>query len=164
MYFKKFKFWEGFVSNSIQGMQWCRQIYRPRTRHIRQKWLDFLCADYLIKFIVVGAAGSGKSCFLHRFLDDSCEPYSQLSGLHPAIRASWIILTSAHDKLTQPVRAVRENSVHTIGVEFGSRVVRAAGRAVKLQVWDTAGQERFRSVTRSYYRYDTCASRWSNCI
>jgi len=41
---------------------------------------------------------------------------------------------------------------HTVGVEFGSKVVNVSGRRIKLQVWDTAGQERFRSVTRSYYR------------
>ncbi|KAG5682365.1 hypothetical protein PVAND_011721 [Polypedilum vanderplanki] len=46
----------------------------------------------------------------------------------------------------------KEDSSHTIGVEFGSRVVSVGGKSIKLQVWDTAGQERFRSVTRSYYR------------
>jgi len=46
----------------------------------------------------------------------------------------------------------KKNSAHTIGVEFGSRIVEVAGKRVKLQIWDTAGQERFRSVTRSYYR------------
>jgi len=43
------------------------------------------------------------------------------------------------------------DSTHTIGVEFGSKVI-DAGKFLKLQIWDTAGQERFRSVTRSYYR------------
>mmetsp|Transcript_39549 Transcript_39549/g.77801 ORF Transcript_39549/g.77801 Transcript_39549/m.77801 type:complete len:134 (+) Transcript_39549:37-438(+) len=43
-------------------------------------------------------------------------------------------------------------TTHTIGVEFGSKILPVAGRNVKLQIWDTAGQERFRSVTRSYYR------------
>ncbi|XP_062503687.1 ras-related protein Rab-4B-like [Corticium candelabrum] len=46
----------------------------------------------------------------------------------------------------------KQESSHTIGVEFGSKLVNAAGKTVKLQIWDTAGQERFRSVTRSYYR------------
>ena len=46
----------------------------------------------------------------------------------------------------------KEDSSHTIGVEFGSKIVPVGGRTVKLQIWDTAGQERFRSVTRSYYR------------
>ncbi|XP_052127160.1 ras-related protein Rab-4B [Frankliniella occidentalis] len=46
----------------------------------------------------------------------------------------------------------KDNSSHTIGVEFGSKIVKVGGKSVKLQIWDTAGQERFRSVTRSYYR------------
>jgi len=46
----------------------------------------------------------------------------------------------------------KSESSHTIGVEFGSKVVNVGGKSIKLQIWDTAGQERFRSVTRSYYR------------
>jgi len=44
------------------------------------------------------------------------------------------------------------DSPHTIGVEFGTRIIDVLGKKIKLQVWDTAGQERFRAVTRSYYR------------
>jgi len=41
---------------------------------------------------------------------------------------------------------------HTIGVEYGTRIIEVQGQKIKLQIWDTAGQERFRAVTRSYYR------------
>lgn len=74
--------------------------------------------DYLFKFLVIGRAGSGKSCLLHQFVENK----------------------------------FKEDSSHTIGVEFGSKIVNVGGKSVKLQIWDTAGQERFRSVTRSYYR------------
>jgi len=46
----------------------------------------------------------------------------------------------------------KKGSSHTIGVEFGSRIINISGKRIKLQIWDTAGQERYRSVTRSYYR------------
>lgn len=46
----------------------------------------------------------------------------------------------------------KEDTTHTIGVEFGSKILNVGNKAIKLQIWDTAGQERFRSVTRSYYR------------
>ena len=39
---------------------------------------------------------------------------------------------------------VKQDSSHTIGVEFGSRIINVGGKSVKLQIWDTAGQERFR--------------------
>ena len=41
---------------------------------------------------------------------------------------------------------VKQDSNHTIGVEFGSKIISVGGKSVKLQIWDTAGQERFRSV------------------
>jgi len=44
------------------------------------------------------------------------------------------------------------DSSHTIGVEFGMRMIEVMGKTIKLQIWDTAGQERFRAVTRNYYR------------
>lgn len=46
----------------------------------------------------------------------------------------------------------RKQSTHTIGVEFGTKIISIGGRQIKLQIWDTAGQERYRAVTRSYYR------------
>lgn len=50
------------------------------------------------------------------------------------------------------VCVVMADCPHTIGVEFGTRIMEVHGQKVKLQIWDTAGQERFRAVTRSYYR------------
>ncbi|KAM7537044.1 hypothetical protein Aperf_G00000070948 [Anoplocephala perfoliata] len=44
-----------------------------------------------------------------------------------------------------------QNIQHTIGAEFGSRIINVDGTHVKIQIWDTAGQERFRSLARSYY-------------
>ncbi|XP_077287571.1 ras-related protein Rab-4B-like [Arctopsyche grandis] len=46
----------------------------------------------------------------------------------------------------------KDDRCHTVGVEFGSKIINIGGKATKLQIWDTAGQERFRSVTKSYYR------------
>jgi len=46
----------------------------------------------------------------------------------------------------------RKNSLQTIGVEFGTKIISLEQSKIKLQIWDTAGQERYRAVTRSYYR------------
>ncbi|KTG40552.1 hypothetical protein cypCar_00002778, partial [Cyprinus carpio] len=74
--------------------------------------------NFLFKFLVIGNAGTGKSCLLHQFIE----------------------------------KRFKDDSNHTIGVEFGSKIISVVNKFVKLQIWDTAGQERFRSVTRSYYR------------
>ncbi|XP_036210546.1 ras-related protein Rab-4A isoform X4 [Myotis myotis] len=42
---------------------------------------------------------------------------------------------------------VKDDSNHTIGVEFGSKIINVGGKYVKLQIWDTAGQERFSRET-----------------
>ncbi|XP_069625595.1 ras-related protein Rab-4A isoform X1 [Ranitomeya imitator] len=69
--------------------------------------------DFLFKFLVIGNAGTGKSCLLHQFIE----------------------------------KKFKEDSNHTIGVEFGSKIINVGGKYVKLQIWDTAGQERFRRET-----------------
>lgn len=45
----------------------------------------------------------------------------------------------------------------TIGVEFGTKVLKFNNQSVKLNIWDTAGQESFRSIVRSYYKEATIA-------
>ena len=40
----------------------------------------------------------------------------------------------------------------TVGVEFGSYLIKVEEKILKLQVWDTAGQECFRSITKIFYR------------
>ncbi|KAI9138404.1 ras family-domain-containing protein [Paraphysoderma sedebokerense] len=95
-------------------------------------------SDFLLKFLLIGAAGTGKSCLLHRFIESKFKAATS----------------------------------HTIGVEFGSKIVHIGPHKLKLQVWDTAGQERFKSVTRSYYRgaagallvYDVCSRESYNAI
>ncbi|CAF1630811.1 unnamed protein product [Rotaria sp. Silwood1] len=73
---------------------------------------------YLLKFLIIGCASTGKTCILHQFIENK----------------------------------FKTNVTHTIGAEFGSKIININQKNIKLQIWDTAGQERFRSVTRSYYR------------
>ena len=41
----------------------------------------------------------------------------------------------------------------TVGVEFGSKILKILGINIKAQIWDTAGQERYRSMTSSYFKW-----------
>ena len=40
----------------------------------------------------------------------------------------------------------------TVGVEFGSKIIKKNDKLVKIQIWDTAGQERYKSITSAYYK------------
>ena len=42
--------------------------------------------------------------------------------------------------------------LHTVGVDYHSKVVVWREESIKLQIWDTAGQERFRTLTQGFYR------------
>ena len=44
----------------------------------------------------------------------------------------------------------------TVGVEFGTLMLRLEDQIFKLQIWDTAGQESFKSITKIFYRGAHC--------
>jgi Ras-related protein Rab-2A len=44
----------------------------------------------------------------------------------------------------------------TIGVEFGSLLMKVENIAFKMQIWDTAGQEQFQSIAKIFYRGAHC--------
>eukprot|EP00347_Sterkiella_histriomuscorum_P008383 403345307 len=44
----------------------------------------------------------------------------------------------------------------TVGVEFGTLLVKLESQVFKLQIWDTAGQESFKSITKIFYRGAHC--------
>lgn len=45
-----------------------------------------------------------------------------------------------------------EDADATIGVDYRTKSILAAGKWFRLRIWDTAGQERYRTLTRGYYR------------
>ena len=44
----------------------------------------------------------------------------------------------------------------TVGVEFGTLMIKLKEQHFKLQIWDTAGQESFKSITKIFYRGAHC--------
>jgi len=79
--------------------------------------------DYVLKFIICGDAGVGKSSLLIRLTDQRF-----LAGPDPTLGVEF-----GSKLLDIPIDGGKE-------------------KKVKLQCWDTAGTESFRSITRSYYR------------
>jgi small GTP-binding protein len=70
--------------------------------------------DALLKVIIIGDSGIGKSCLLNRLLEND--------------------FFEDHDV--------------TVGVGFGSYMIKVEEKILKLQLWDTAGQESFKSITK----------------
>jgi Ras-related protein Rab-14 len=68
----------------------------------------------------------GKSCLLHQFTEQKCALLPALRSCFPASPHSWR-------------RTVMADCPHTIGVEFGTRIIEVCGQKIKLQIWDTAG-------------------------
>ena len=78
--------------------------------------------DYLIKIVLIGDSGVGKSSVLLRYADDVfSDSYTSTIGVDFKIRTTHY---------------------NRDGME----------KTIKQQIWDTAGQERFRTITSSYYR------------
>ena len=84
--------------------------------------------DYLIKMIIIGDSGVGKTCFLLRFSDEN--------------------FTSSHIATIGNLPSI----YYSLGIDFKIKTIPIDGKQVKLQIWDTAGQERFRTITQTYYK------------
>ena len=69
---------------------------------------------------------------------DQLKCIDQLQSIIKLIKSSGDCVHSLY------VVLVMADCPHTIGVEFGTRIIEVAGQKIKLQIWDTAGQERFR--------------------
>ena len=88
--------------------------------------------DYLFKLIIIGDTGKNQYIWSNLAL---------ILGVGKSCLLSKVM--DDDFKLEHQV---------TIGVEFGSFILKLDQKVTKLQIWDTAGQESFRSITRIFYR------------
>ena len=79
----------------------------------------------------------------------SVDQYSQTLKLivigHTSVGKTSVISSFSDDSFKIDV-------LHTVGVDYQSKVVKWRDESIKLQIWDTAGQERFRTLTQGFYR------------
>ncbi|CAF3850162.1 unnamed protein product [Rotaria sp. Silwood1] len=105
---------------------------------------------YLIKLLLIGDSGVGKSSLLLRFTNNSFD-----ESFIPTIGVDFAVRTIQWHGQTAKLSiddVFYESYLATIGVDFKIRTMNHNGKTVKLQMWDTAGDERFRTITSSYYR------------
>jgi Ras-related protein Rab-14 len=79
--------------------------------------------DYILKYIIIGDQASGKILFV------------DFNFKFQGVGKSCLLHQFTEKKFMA-------DCPHTIGVEYGTRIIEVAGQRIKLQIWDTAGQER----------------------
>ncbi|CAF4864387.1 unnamed protein product [Rotaria sp. Silwood1] len=100
---------------------------------------------YLIKLLLIGDSGVGKSSLLLRFTNNSFD-----ESFIPTIGVDFAVRTIQWHGQTAKLSiddVFYESYLATIGVDFKIRKMNHNGKTVKLQMWDTAGDERFRTIT-----------------
>jgi Ras-related protein Rab-1A len=101
--------------------------------------------DHLFKILLVGEPGTGKSCLLIRFSDNTfAETYISTIGVD-FVSLYIFFLCFASYSLTMSYFVLFSYFQKIKSIELKDK-------NLKLQMWDTAGQERFRTITSSYYR------------
>lgn len=88
--------------------------------------------EWLIKVLVIGDSGVGKTNILLRTCDNKF-----LSHNLSTIGKTLIYLS---------------NKIFYAGVDFKTKILEIENKKIKLQIWDTAGQERFQTIALSYYK------------
>lgn len=73
----------------------------------------------------------GKSCLLHQFTENRC---SYRPGAFHFRTRLFRLLSHSYAIPLLCIELVISDSTHTIGVEFGTRVVDLQGKKIKLQV------------------------------
>src|SRR3990167_1787760 len=87
--------------------------------------------DQILKLLIIGDQGVGKSSMLIRFADNTySESYLSTIGVDFKVKTVQI-----------PCGKFDDDDIYESNI-----------KKVKLQIWDTAGMERFQSIVSNYYR------------
>lgn len=100
--------------------------------------------DYLLKFLVLGDSGVGKTCLLYQYTD----------GRFHTQFISTVGIDFREKRLVSMLVGPATWTSIIQGAPPVLQLYSSRGRRhrIHLQIWDTAGQERFRSLTTAFYR------------
>ncbi len=73
----------------------------------------------------------GKSCLLHQFTEKKC---AFVTVCWTRLAGGRLIISNKNIYLRH-LLAVMADCPHTIGVEFGTRIIEVCGQKIKLQIW-----------------------------
>lgn len=115
--------------------------HRSQSSQTIRENFTFVDYDYLIKIVVVGDSGVGKSQLVGRFTrNEFSVNCRQTIGVEFATKTINI----------------KGNFIRYIDINLSYRFAYVKslflGRAICAQIWDTAGEERYRALASAYYR------------
>lgn len=96
----------------------------------------------VFKVIILGDAGSGKTCFMNNYLGN---PFYDHDPPTIGVEFGSKVLTAS--KLLKP-RLIKKYQE----LSEGKNQMTINELSAKMQLWGTSGQERFHSIVKSYYR------------
>ena len=99
--------------------------------------------DFLLKIVLIGDSGVGKSNLLLRYTKDEFKMQSQMTiGVEFATKS--IIIQNKEEEVSK-LTSLKQ-------IDSNGQPVKCLQTKVRAQIWDTAGQERYRGITNAYYR------------
>jgi Ras-related protein Rab-14 len=94
--------------------------------------------SYIFKYIIIGDMGVGKSCLLHQFTEKKCR---ECFWFHYFLVFLIYNCSFSFSLVSTKISTVMADCPHTIGVEFGTRIIEVSGQKIKLQIWDTVSRK-----------------------
>ena len=99
--------------------------------------------DFLLKVVLIGDSGVGKSNLLLRYTKDEFKMQSQMTiGVEFATKS--IVIQNQEEEVSK-LTSLKQ-------VDVNGQPIKCLQTKVRAQIWDTAGQERYRAITNAYYR------------
>lgn len=110
---------------------------------------NYINCNYIVKTIILGEAGVGKSSILRRFTDNDFDTYlAPTIGIDFAVTCMQVSPTTTR----HPTKSTKTSKTHNLMNPINANKQKDKCAVFKYQIWDCAGQERYNSIVRQYIR------------